>query len=1474
MLVAGFSGIGKTAVINEVHKPIVKQRGYFIQGKFDQFQRNIPFSAFVQAFRDLMGHLLSESDAQLEQWKTKIFHALGENGQVIVEVIPELERIIGKQPKLAELSGSAAQNRFNFLFQKFIQVFATKEHPLVIFVDDLQWADAASLKLMQLLMASGETGYLLLLGAYRDNEVFPAHPLMLTLEAICKSGATINTITLNPLSQSDINRLVADTLKCSLELAFPLTKLVAQKTQGNPFFATQFLKGLYEDEWIVFNGDLGSWECDLTKVQELALSDDVVEFMTTRLHKLPAETQEILKLAACIGNQFDLETLAIADDRPSEEVATALWHSLGLGLVLPLGETYKFFPAANPEEKASVDRPVEPPTSPLKTGTQKRDRISLSYKFLHDRVQQAAYSLIPETEKQATHLKIGELLLNKIAPEEQQQHIFAIVNQLNMAIELIKEVSAKEKLARLNLMAGKKARASAAYQPAYNYLQIGLQLLTEESWQEQYELVLSLYENATEVAYLNGDFENMDALAAIVQQKAKTLLDQIKVYEILIQANIAQNLLQKAIQTGLNVVSQLGVKFPESPTYEELEAVLAEVGDLLEATALDNLANLPPMTDTKQLAILRILSSIYAPSFMTAPLLCLLTVAKQVAISIEYGNTPQSAFAYGNYGVILCGLFMDIDLGYQFGNLALELLENLNFSPFKAKTLMTVNVCVKPWKEAICQTLPAFLEAYTSALEIGDIEFAGYSAVTYCYHSYAAGKELDVVAKEMATYGGQADQLKQQLALNNLSPFHQAVLNLQGKGTSDKPWVLLGDIFNEPTTLPSLQEANDRLTLFYFYVNKISLCYLFEADSEAVEAAQLGDRYLNAATASPMVAIFHFYDSLSRLAIYSQAKESEQEVLLSRVAANQEKMLLWAEKAPMNFQHKYDLVEAEKARVLGQKTEAIELYDQAIAGAKENGYLQEEALANELAAKFYLDWGKETIAEAYLQKAYYGYARWGAKAKTDDLAKCYPQFLTPILERETLSLSKSSTIAASTMGTISKTTTGMGSLLDLGTIMKAARSLSEEIELEGAIANLMKVVQENAGAQTVALMLCEEQVLTLVAQVTDSDPVSTSNPVPEMIINQVKRSRKPVLLDNASQENTYAGDVYIQQHQPRSILCLPLLDRGQLRGILYLENNHVTGAFTSDRVEVLSLLCSQAAISLENARLYQQSQTALTELKQTQLQMVQSEKMSVLGNLVAGVAHEINNPTGFLQGNIQPAQEYVQDLLGLIDLYQQQFPNPGDKIESEIEAIELEFIRSDLPSLLESMNIGVERIKTISKSLRIFSRKDTEEKTKFNLHDGINSTLLILKHRTKPNQHRPAIKIVKKYQEIPDVQCFPGQLNQVFMNILANAIDAFDEANVGKSYDEIKANTNCITIETSVLNAHQVQIQIKDNGCGMNPETKERIFEQGFTTKGVGKGTGLGMAIARQIVTEKHGGTITCHSELGKGTTFAIGLPI
>ncbi|MEG4405647.1 AAA family ATPase [Microcoleus sp. MON2_D5] len=1487
MLVSGFSGIGKTAVVNEVHKPIVRQRGYFIKGKFDQFQRTLPFTVFVQAFRDLMGQVLSETDAKVEQWKWEILAALGENAQVIVEVIPELERIIGQQAPVPELSGSAGQNRFNLLFEKFIQVFTTKDHPLVIFLDDLQWADSASLKLIQLLMSDVDNCYLFLIGAYRDNEVFPSHPLMLTLAEIQKTEAKVNTITLAPLDRADVNCLVANTLACSTALAQPLTQLVYQKTQGNPFFSTQFLKSLHEDGLIEFNFYLRYWQCDIARVRTLALTDDVVEFMAVQLRKLPAQTQEVLKLAACIGNQFDLATLAIVDENSPEETASALWKALQDGLILPISEVYKFYQAEGNSEsviskgKQSEQLLITPDQLP-------------KYNFLHDRVQQAAYSLIPEDQKRSTHLKIGQLLLQNTPEAEREERIFDIVNHLNVGVELITQEAEQEQLAQLNLVAGKKAKAATAYSAAVEYLNAGRELLTANSWESQYKLTLTLHEEAAEAAYLNGDFAEMEILAIRVLQKAISLLDKVRVYEVQMQAYMGQNKLQEALGMGLQVLKLLGIEFHNSPNQSDIGHALTQTTSILSGKQIENLIDLPQMTDPHQLATMRILSTLFSSAYIALPSLVPLVICKQVDLSVLYGNASVSPAAYAQYAYLLCAMG-DIDTGYQFGQLALSLVSKSNAKAIAAKAQYIVAGGVQHWKEHLKNTVELLLSAYFIGLETGELEFAGYTISVYINHSYFSGKPLTQLEPKMATYWEAVLKIKQETPLHFVEVFWQAALNMMGR--VENPCQLKGEVYDEDKMLPLHQQTNNGVALHYLYLNKIVLCYLFDHYSEALENIERVESYLGAATGQITFAIFYFYDSLVWLSVYLNTPFSEQKELLDRVQANQEKMQKWAHHAPMNHLHKFYLVEAERHRVLGKKIEAIEMYDKAIALAKENEYINEEALAHELAAKFYLEWGKEKLAKPYLIDAYYAYARWGAKAKIDHLEQRYPQLIASILQNERTcqnpsemihSYSKSECSLSNNNRTLIGSTSS-SELVDLPTIIKASQALSSEIELEQLLTTLMQVVVQNAGAQSGALILDEGGKWRVAVHCTnrqncnlESLLVEESKAIPLSIINYVKRTKEILVFDSASTQTAFAADPYIIEQQSKSVLCTPILHHGKVMGILYLENNLTTGAFTRDRVAILNILCSQAAISLQNARLYQQSQEyaqkleqSIHDLKQMQLQLVQGEKMSALGNLVAGVAHEINNPVGFIAGNLQPAQEYVGDLFNLIDLYQERFPNPGGEIETEIEDIDLEYLREDLPKLIGSMKEGVERIRNISTSLRTFSRADSDRPVSFNIHDGIESTLLILKHRLKASEFRPAIEVVKEYGNLPLVKCFPGQLNQVFMNVLANAIDALEESNKERTFKEIKARPNQITVQTALSESkNHVLIRIKDNGVGMSNEVKENIFNHLFTTKSVGQGTGLGLSIAHQIVVEKHGGTLVVNSSLGQGSEFVISIPV
>ncbi|MBE9069922.1 AAA family ATPase [Leptolyngbya cf. ectocarpi LEGE 11479] len=1600
MLVAGFSGIGKTAVVNEVHKPITQQKGYFIKGKFDQFNRNSPFSAFVQAFRSLMGQLLGESDAAIADWKAKILLAVGESGQVLTEVIPELALIIDEQPTIPELSGTAAQNRFNLLFSQFIQVFTTPEHPLVVFLDDLQWADSASLNLLKLLLNEVEVGYLLILGAYRDNEVFPAHPLLLTLEQ--KNSAPLQTLRLKPLMADDIDRLVADTLLCPVELARPLSQLVYQKTKGNPFFTTQFLQGLHGDGWITFDPAAGCWQCDLTQVRQLALTDDVVEFMIERLQKLPAATQDVLKLAACIGNWFDLATLAVICKTNQEQAATNLWKSLQTGFVVPQSETYKFFQDGANQDS---DRPTN---------------VVIEYRFLHDRVQQAAYALIDQDKRQHTHLAIGELLLDDTPADRLDDRIFAIINQLNMGADLLSTSQKKLELAKLNLRAGCKAKLATAYSAAVEYCQHGIDLLDCDRWNDSSNLTLALYNTAAEAACLHSDYANMTRWIDEVLEHVPNLLDQIPAYEVKIQAEIAQNQLQEAVQTGLGVLENLGVQLPAQPATANIEQGFALTAAQMAGRQPDALLALAEMTEAEKLAALRMLAGIWGAAFAISPSLMPLIVLEMVNLSIRYGNAPISAFAYVLYGVLLCG-GENFQQGYEFGEVALKLLTRFNTQTFKAKILFLIGTHITIWHESAGAALSTLERAYQAGLETGDLEFAALPAAIYSYYAYLTGQHLSDVKQNFVAYTQAVEKIKQTYYLNFLQIWHQAVTNLQEE--TDQPQRISGDICDSDAMLRQFEQNNVTTPMAYIYVNRLMLNYLFGHEIEAIDIIPRADEYAQMVPATLLIPIVNFYGSLAKLARYLQVSDVQQADWLEDIRKNQSKLQHWSQSAPENYQHKYNLVAAELSRVSDHKLDAIEKYDDAIAGAKANAYIQEEALANELAAKFYLSWGKEKFAAGYMQEAYYCYSRWGAGAKLADLKKRYPELLRPILQPSATGdvLNTLMTIAAPTLSNYPSTTQDSSSYLnqtlDFASILKASQALSRTIHLDELLHQLTQIILENSGGSCCALLLPNtdgEWYVRAFSIVDDTqlcnDPLVNNPNLPVKLIQYVKNTQKAVVI-NDSKTTLPVVDDYLKQNTSKSLLCLPFFNQGKLVGILYLKNRLISGVFTSERILILDFLAAQAAIALENARLYQDSQRALqtiqqqearyqrifeavsdglavvdlettqvvaanpaycqmhgytytelleltpaqvlrphvyvkfefflesiqqkqeffcnavctrkdgtsfnaeihsvpfqykgklcgltvfrdvtqqrqlesalkqknqvleltlSELQQAQLQLVQSEKMSALGNLVAGIAHEINNPISCIIGNVDATQDYMDDLLGLLDLYAQQLSAPAPDLETQLKKVDLDYVRSDLPKLTRAMRDSGNRIVNISRSLRMFSRADAEMRQLFYLHEGLESTVLILRHRLKANEQRPAIEIVKEYGDIPQISCFPGQLNQVFMNILANAIDALDEASQRVSFADLEAYPQCITVR-SEFDQHQVTVTIADNGPGISEAIKPKVFDYLFTTKDAGKGTGLGLAIARQIVVDSHGGHLEVQSNPGQGTKFYIRLPL
>jgi predicted ATPase/serine phosphatase RsbU (regulator of sigma subunit)/tRNA A-37 threonylcarbamoyl transferase component Bud32 len=1223
MLVSGYSGIGKTSIVNEVHKPIVAARGYFIPGKFDQFKRNIPYAALIQAFQELARQLLTESSEQIAVWKENLLQALGTNGQVIIDVIPEVELIIGKQLEVPQLGSSESQNRFNRVFQQFIRVFCQPEHPLVIFLDDLQWSDSASLKLIQLLVTDPDNKYLLTIGAYRDNEVSPVHPLIQTIEKILENETVVNNITIHALALDSVNQLIADTLDASVnsDKIKVFSELLFNKTQGNPFFLTQLIKTLYSENLLVYQVDTDRWEWDIQQIQAIGIADfNIVELVARNIRKLPETTQKALKLAACIGNQFNLEVLSIVNEESNLATAAHLWEAMQAGLILPLSENYKIPLVFAQEELASV-----------------RD-IKVEYKFLHDRVQQAAYSLIPESEKKATHLKIGQLLLNNTTEQERKDNIFALVNQLNFGTDLLTNQSQKDELAELNLIAGQKAKAATAYEVAVNYLNVGLELLSQDSWESQYDLTFTFYLEAAEAEYLNANLERAGILCDRALQQAKTILEKVNLYVLKIKLELAKNQIQSALDTGLQVLEMLGVTLSQSPPQE---------------LKIEELASLPEMTDPYKLAAMQILILIWPPACFGESAIALPILYTMVEISRQYGNSPASIYAYSCYGIIISWQIPDIDFSYQLSQLSLHLLDKLNAKEFHSKIFVCLFANVQPKKEPFKNTIEPLRQAIYSGLEVGDIEYACHAANFYCSHLFFTGDYLEDVQEQQKQYIELIGNFEQKHQFYLAKVIAQLVANLSAQ-SADR-LILVGDFLNEVEIIPYFQEINNLISMFSVYFAKSMLGYLFKDYEGALEHAIAGAKCSIFVQAEIIFTEHNFYYSLALLAQYFQETEENQQQYLTQVEENQQKMKYWAQHCPMNYQHKYDLVEGEKARVLGQSFSAMEYYDRAIDGAKENGYVQHEALANELAAEFYLTLGRQKVARTYLIDAYYAYIRWGAKAKVKDLEERHAELLAPVVGRKNSLPSGRDETIVQTRSTVTSTSSGAAQALDLSTIIKASQALSGKVYLDELLSNLMQILLENAGAEKFYFLIpdpagkwkIEAQCTGEQCQLISKSAIE-SQEIPISLVNYVERTQETLAIDDATNKSRFASDPYIIQQRPKSILCSPLINQGKLVGILYLENNLTAGAFTRDRLEVLNIISAQAAISIENARLYQ---TLEEKVQQRTAQLAEAnQEISALNDKLKAENIRLSaelEVTKRLQQMILPKQSELDKIKGL-----------------------------------------------------------------------------------------------------------------------------------------------------------------------------------------------------------------------------------
>jgi PAS domain S-box-containing protein len=1175
LLVAGYAGVGKTSLVHEVHKPITAKRGYFIEGKFDQYQRSIPYFAWGQAFTELVNQWQTESETELARWRGAVLDAVGQNGQVLIEIIPDLELVIGPQPEVPELGGVESQNRFNYLFQRFVRTVAAPDHPLVVFLDDLQWIDLASLNLLKTLLTDPDSGYFLVVGAYRDNEVDAAHSLMLGLKDLKEAGGTVNQLTLDNLAWADINQLLSDGTHTPIEQCLPLAQLVHAKTHGNAFFTHQLLHTLEADGLLTFDQESLCWSWDLAELQKLSVSDNVVDLMVNKFRRLPVATQEVLKIAACLGNQFELAMLNLMFEQSPETTQQALQAAYQEGLLVQVNEHGR---------------------------------------FVHDRIQQAAYSLIPEPELAPLHRRIGRTLLRETPPQAREERLFDLVGHLNWGASLVETDAERIELAEMNLNAAQKALQATASEAASAYAQTAIEMLAENGWQAHYLLTLKLHQLAAEAAYLNLDYTQSQHYIATILNRAQSLIDQVPAHIIQIRIYTAQNLNEEAIETGLAVLDDLGITLLESePAGVSVQAI----------------SELAPMTDPQVSAAVELVDILLVPAHNTRPELFSRLIYTALHLTLKFGLHPSSCTILITYAMLSWS--EDIERAYQFGELALQLVEELDADRYMGQVKGFFEIYLSAWKSHYRTVERGLRNSIQIGIEAGDKTYAMASLVTASALNLFLRDRLDQAHENMTQDIRLVQASGEDFLLFYALIWTQFVANLSGR--SHDPLCFEGPLFDEASDLPPAQAEGQYQITYYLHLLKLILHYHLGHFQAAFAYSENAEPFLPYLGSHLLIPLLPFYQSLAILQLSNgQGQPSK---LVEKLEQNLQKLQLWAQHAPMNHRHKVDLILAERARLAGDVAAAMDFYEAAIAGASENAYIHEEALANELYARFWIERGKDRFAGQFMREAHALYDRWGAAAIVEHLQAQYPQWL----KLDTLDIAPSHPETS-----LTKTL----SHVDLRSILKASQAIAGEIELDRLLSHMMIVVMENAGAERGYLILEQKGAWFIEAaaemgeakpRVRQAIPIAESNLLSEGVIQYVARTRQTVVLGDASREGRFSQDACIQDRQVKSLLCAPLVNQGKTSAILYLENNLAADVFAPDRVALLEMLTGQMAAAVDNARLYRQLGDLLAA-RDRALSSAEAQIQSLFENSNLGIALTT------LEGRVIAANQALLDITG------------------------------------------------------------------------------------------------------------------------------------------------------------------------------------------------------------------------------------
>ncbi|WP_257460460.1 trifunctional serine/threonine-protein kinase/ATP-binding protein/sensor histidine kinase [Archangium lipolyticum] len=1420
MLVRGYSGIGKSSLVQELHKPVVQRRGFFLGGRFEQFQRDIPYATLARAIQGLVQQLLGGSDTELARWRERLLEAWGDQGQCLVELVPQLELIAGRQPAVEALPPSETRSRFNQVFRQFLGVFATPEHPLVVFLDDLQWADTASLQLLQHLLTHPETPPVLLLGAYRDNEVGHSHPLMLMLEAVRKAGAQVTDIQLEPLSLEQVEQLVADALPgAGPELVRPLSELMREKTGGNPFFLNQLMLALDRDGLLV-RTDEGGWRWDAEGARAMGYSDNVVDFLVGKLRQLPGEVRRLLNLAACVGNVFSLSMLrTLSELGDVGEVEQALGPALQEGLLMRGG----------PEQ----------------------------YRFLHDRIHQAAQALLSEEERKAIHLRIGRAMLASLPPEELSEKLFDVVSQLNAGVELIQEPEGRQHLARLNAEAGMKAMASIAHRPAITYFTKAFALIPGEPWETDAALTFKVKLEWATCELVSGNAAEASRLVEELLPRARSHADMAAAYRLKGDILLGTGRLQEARDCLLECLEKLGMPIPANPSREEAAAFQEEVWALLGERPIESLVDLPPMADPDMKERMGVLASLFAPAYLTHPHLLIIVLGRMVSLTVRHGFTESCVTGFSWLGVMVGTFFKRYREGYALGRLARELVERYNLAHRRPNVLFSLQY-ISYWSQPFSVTQEVVLDAFRHSVQTGDVLTACYSAMSIILNRIVMGEDLDDIYRDSVQRADFARGAGSVDAPDVLLIYQRYVQQLRGCSLSFD--TLSGEGFDESAFEATLTSTRMSALRSTYWIVKLKSRFMCGAYAQALEAADKVSGLLWVTKISINMLDFHLYRALA-LAACSKSLEAIQQ--------HHAQLAEWADTCPETFRAPERMVFAEWARLEGRADEATRAYEEAIRVARENGFIHYVGLAAELAANHWRARQAPTVALAFARDARSAYQQWGARGKVQHLEALW------------------NGLAPSRDAVDDSTTSTDSTQIDALTVVKAQQAISGEIVLERLASTLMQVATENAGAQRGALLLPGGDSLSIAAASGQGAP----DELPWTLIAYVKRTHEQVRIDDASQPHPFSSDEYLRRGEVRSVLCLPLMRQEVFSGVLYLENKLATNAFGPARISLLCHLASQAAISLENARLYaevrraeaalrqandeleQRVEERTRELREAQARLVDTAREVGMTEIASNVLHNVGNVLTSAVINIEMMRRHVgasrvsrvKQTSALLLEHRSNLADfltrdaRGSQLPDYLASLSEELLREQekLTSDVETMARHIDHIRAIVQVQQTYAKTSLME-VECELSQLVDDALRIQMGALK----RHGITIIREVSAVPKVQVDKHRVLQILINLISNARYALEVLPEGQKELKVRLTSK----------EGQARIQVVDNGMGIEAGVREKLFAHGFTTRKDGHGFGLhASALAAQLM----GGRLTLESEgPGKGATATLELPL